>query len=777
MTIKNMEEEAKAQKHDARAAKKAAVQAARAATQRQLNADCKRRIEGAKRENARASEAHENGMQEVKREFEAQKKTAEQTAAAAATERQSRDLQTRHEKEMSMADAKINNKKPNASQPLPTDSNGIANDLRAQLSAAEEEKTKELAAKDDENKKLQARITDRDSEIRRLRTEAQDAHKDKMAAIREKDILCRSKVDADRAITTLNQERESWRSKSQEAESRAVGAEGRARGLQDRLVVLGKRAAEWEERQVKEEADARDAILSAYAVPGTAREGSEEEDQQSTTTTSSLGGQEEGLSVLVTQQRKGNEERETKNASLAAEVKEWKRVWEKACNDQEAWRQDFIRHHREDQKKQQQQQQVATASADPRATNENGATEKDIRRQCEDEKQEALAAERENGRLQWEAQKCSLKTQFALRDKSHTDHEVQRLRRRARRHQKQPGVQKRHVKWDFNRAVSHAVGVEWSSLRTRLQSEFEMEASRHKSRIDSEHADAQDRLQSEFQKKLATFKTEYASERADSQTQSGGQNNTGAADQSVLDTKEVKKRDEYIAAIKKRLGEAYDAKRATEQDLITIKAENARLSGSVLAYQGQTIMANQTKSEAQTALMAADLVRALTLLSEIAILGLDEKHRTLLGDLLAANKVVRDIRCAIEDSSSDSGSSIDHEEFKNQLDRIVASSDDSENLDPQERPALHRQLDRTYLIVGGVINILNRDEQGGQGATDSKKEQMLERIYRDCVKGKGKQGGGSGAVASASSSLGAANGTIVSAPSPPHPPAQSLFKE
>ena len=165
-------------------------------------------------------------------------------------------------------------------------------------------------------------------------------------------------------------------------------------------------------------------------------------------------------------------------------------------------------------------------------------------------------------------------------------------------------------------------------------------------------------------------------------------------------------------------------------------------------------MTKQTHSEAQTSLMAQELVRALKLFTEIATLGLDEKHRNLLNDLLLANKVVGDIRSTIED-----GDSVDYDEFQHRLDRVIASSDDFDNLDPRERPALHAQLGETYSVIGGLTTIL----MGERG--ESTRQDILERIYSDHVKGKGKQGAVVGSGAASGPSFGA-HGGVNAAPLP-----------
>lgn len=184
-----------------------------------------------------------------------------------------------------------------------------------------------------------------------------------------------------------------------------------------------------------------------------------------------------------------------------------------------------------------------------------------------------------------------------------------------------------------------------------------------------------------------------------------------------------------------------DAERESESTLKSVKKENDRLSRTVTAYESEKSVAKHTTNEAQIALLTQEWVRAVALLMEIATLGLDEKHRALLNELVLANRVVKDIRTTIEE-----GALIDYEAFQNRLNLVIESSDEFENLDRMERPALHAQLEGIYLVIGGLMNIL----AGGRG--DNTKQDLLERIYSDHVKGKGKQGAVIGAGAASGSS-------------------------
>ena len=196
----------------------------------------------------------------------------------------------------------------------------------------------------------------------------------------------------------------------------------------------------------------------------------------------------------------------------------------------------------------------------------------------------------------------------------------------------------------------------------------------------------------------------------------------------VLLSEEIQKRDKYLEQHKSRLTEAYTAKRDLEGKLKTTTEENRRLSQEVIAFESEKGMAKQARSEAQVNLMAREYARAVTLFTEITVMGLDEKHFKLLSDLVHANKVVRDIGTTIEE-----GGVVDHVFTLNLLDRICNNSDDFDHLDPLERPALHAQLLGTYATIGGLMRILS----GEHGETVE--QDILETIYEDSVKGKGKE--------------------------------------
>ena len=669
MTIRTMKEEAGTRKHEARAAKKAAVRA-RAALQRQVD-DFKRQVERSEQdrvrmtnENARVIEAHQSSLQQMKDELEGQKEAADS---------RSTEVQTKHDEDMSVANAKIQELR--AAHGFTFISPREANELREQLSQTKKEKTEELAAKDEEIRIQQNCIEYRDLRIHRLMAEAEDDREARRKAIREKDRLDRAKLAADRDAKKLKEENVSL-------ESRALTAEGCAKGYLDQLRATKTRAEIWETMYKKTEENARNEALSAYDLAPTPF--CEEEQQTTTTTTINKEGESR---KLVEGLQKENSELQGNVSCLTAEIAEWRRVWSKAFEECEAWQEDRRR------------------------------WEENFRRECDEEKKKALAVEREKCRVQWESQESSLRGQSTLKFKSHANQELRKLRRKTGSERNmQMKVKKSQLKRAFKQAVSHAVDVERSLLQTQFQTQFQTELSDYKTRIESEHAK--------------------------SQTQSETQNNTGSSDQVLLNA-EIKKRDDFIEKQKEYLTKAFEAKRESEsakqatesakrgleKQLQNVREENQRLSRDVIAYDSQKALVSQTKSEAQITLMAKELVRALKLFTEISILGLDEKHRRLLNELILANKVVRDIRTTIEE-----GALVDYQDFQNRVDQVFASSDGFDDLHPQERPAMHAQLLETYSIIGSLNNIL-ASERG-----DTTNQEILELIYRDIVKGKGKQG-------------------------------------
>lgn len=590
--------------------------------------------------------------------------------------------------------------------------------------------TEELTAKYLEITALKASLNERESEIRRLAESEREA---KRGLIREKNDLAHAMAKIERRAGRIEAENRRLLSEREKVEARAVQAEGCVQGLQDQLRATRTRAEHWKKLYQKAEEDARDRVLSAY---DTTSAQVPTEDQQTTTSNTTTSAQEQRLSVLVENLRKENSELLEKTVNQTAELETWEQDWEYWIKDLQDWEQGLLRWC-----EQEKQTSIKTERANCQLTSEKDVQEQAIRRPCEEEKQQALAVERENCRFQREAQESSLRGQFAKKLKAHTDQELKRFRRRGcTERKKQMKAKKGHIKWVVNQAVSHAVKIERSLLQGKFQAQFQIEISNYKTQFESEHAIAQ--------------------------SQSGAHNNTSPIDQ-VLLNEEIKKRDDSIESHKKNLTDVLEAKRELEATLKLTKAENERLSKAVIAYESQNSLANKTNTEAQISLMARELSRAQKLLTEITILGLDEKHRYLLNELVLANKVVTDIRTAIEDESA----VVDYDGFQGGLNRVMESSDPFDALDARERPALHAQLSETYAIVGGLSNIL-AGERGNRT-----KEDILERIYRDNVTGKGKESalfgsgaasgswsGGNGEVGTASLSQDTGNSSFTSAP-------------
>ncbi len=438
---------------------------------------------------------------------------------------------------------------------------------------SEKENATKLAAKDKEIEILQACNDERDAEISRLKDK--NAH-DRLAT-REAARKCidRAKIAADREAKTLKEEK-------QNLESRASDAEGRAQGLQDQLRATQRHADKWETLYLKAQEDARNQILSAYEVTPVQVP---EEDQQTTTTPS----QEKELCILVEELQKENGELKEKTGLLTAEVLWWTRIWDEAVKSHKSWEEEIGRWQEVTCRLYDQEKQEALAAERTKGQVLNGrdTTEHNTCRRCEEEKQRALALERENCRLQWESEKCSLRG----------ERELKKLRRRICCERKvQTKAKKGQLKWVFNRAVSHAVDVERSLLQKQFQAQFQTQLSNYKTQIESEHAK--------------------------SQCQSEAQNNTAPVDKVLLD-EEIKKRNAFIETQKDHLGKAFEAKREiesakkeVEKELKTVREENERLSRDVIDYKSQQVMASQTKNDAQITLMTQELVRALKLFTK-----------------------------------------------------------------------------------------------------------------------------------------------------------------
>ena len=316
---------------------------------------------------------------------------------------------------------------------------------------------------------------------------------------------------------------------------------------------------------------------------------------------------------------------------------------------------------------------------------------------------------------------CSLRAQFAAASKVKTRDGRQegngKLRRDVRRRPSK--VEKRHLRRVFGRAVSRAVEIERRLSERTLRSEFQRQLSAQKTRLESELAAKSKSGPAETETPKAPIAPMFRDE-------------------------EIRKRDEYIATIKARLKTAYEEKRTAERDLEAVRGENERLSREVTTYKSQESIMRRSLgggggSEARKpALMASEFARALLLLDEVAIMGVDDRHRNILTELLLANKVVREIRCSIEEEEEE-GQRVDLDDVENKLDRIVAASDHVDDPDPAAHPTLHAQLAETYSVVGALLNIL----MGTRGETT--KGDLVRRIYGDKIQGIGAASGSSAA--------------------------------
>lgn len=323
---------------------------------------------------------------------------------------------------------------------------------------------------------------------------------------------------------------------------------------------------------------------------------------------------------------------------------------------------------------------LVKARADDGTSSKPAAVEEDTRRECKLEKDKALD---------------SLRGHFASKFKSHTNRELHKSRRSTSFERKMRSrVKKCQVKCVVRQAVSRAVAVEQSLIQKQLQRQFETELSNHKTRFEAEHA-----------------RTQTQSDARPDQNQ------------------EARRRDMEIESQKSKVEQANKEKRQSAVDLKQAKGENERLRRDAKAHESQESMARQSKSEVQITLMTQDLIRASKLLDELAVVGLDQLHRELLSELLSANKVITDLRTSIE-----KGQSVDHEAFVIRMDLVMNKSDDFDKLDPRERPTLHSQLSETYLVIGSLSTILTNNPG------DTTNRDILEKIYGDKGKGKGKQG-------------------------------------
>ena len=532
---------------------------------------------------------------------------------------------------------------------------------------------------------LQMRIRQQDSKIERL----EEACEAKRMLIREKNDLYYAKVEADEDVERLQAENQTLESQRDMAESKVSGANGRAKGLEDLLKVTEKSVDRWKTAYENAQEDARDKILSAYAVE---TPGASEENQQTFMTASTEVDTTNAVELL-----REKREIEQKNRQLTAKVEELTFALEEEKRSQEA-RENDIRRQCSKEK------EAALAKArDDTVTSQQATTEQDIRRECQLEMEKALTDERENIRVQWKAWALSLKGQFAVNLKARTKEELKKSCRKASTERKMRSkVNKRQAKCVVRQAVSRAVAVERSLIQKQLRSQFQTELSNYKTKSEIEHAKAR--------------------------TQSESQNGAGSSSQSSLH-QEIYKRDQEIESEKEKTKKAHDDLRQSEADHKNVREENERLSRKVMAYESQESLARQSKSDPQIALTAQDLIRASKLLAEIAAMGLDEFHLEQLNELLSANKMIADLRSTIEEDQW-----LDQEAFQDRVSRLMLRSDGFDKLDPRERPTLHAQLEEAYKTVGSLSEIL-KSESG-----DGMKMELLDRIYGDMGKGKGKQG-------------------------------------
>ena len=620
-------------------------------------------------EHSRATQEQKNRLKEAETRLKDQKVAAEKAAAAA--ERKFRDAQAQFREES----------------------------LTAQVEADTQ----------------QMRIRQKDPEIDRLNDLAEEAWEAERTAIREKDELHYAKMEADEHVERLQAENQRLKSQRDMAESKVSGAEGRAKGLGDQLKVTEKSAERWKTAYNNAQEDARDKILSAYAVVTPIVS---EENQQTFMTAST----EVGSTIAVERLRE-KEETDDKNRQLTVKVEELKFALEAEKRSQKA-RENDIRRQCSKEK-----EEALAEARDDIGTSQQATMDQDIRRECQLEMEKALSDEREHIRVQWKSWALSLRGQFAVNLRARTNEELKKYHRKASAERKMRSkVNKRQAKCVLRQAVSRAVEVERSLIQKQLRSQFQTELSNYKTQSEAAHAKAQ--------------------------TQSESRNGAGSTSQISLH-QEIYKRDQEIESEKEKTKKAHEEKRQSEADNKHIREENQRLSRKVMAYESQESMAGQSTSDPQIALTAQDLVRASKLLAEIAAMGLEGFHLEQLNELLSANKLIADLRSTIEE-----GQWLDHEAFQQRVTRLMLRSNGFDALDPRERPTLHAQLEEAYKTVVSLSEILKPDPG------DSTKMELLERIYGDKGKGKGKQGTILGPAAASGPSFASNGGQIATSSAP-----------
>ena len=618
-------------------------------------------------ENSRATREQENRFQEAENRLEEQKVAAEKAAAAAETRLE--EQKAAAEKAAAAAETRLEEQKVAAEK----------------AAAAAERKFRDAQAHFDEElltvqvevDTLLTRIRQKDSEIERLKDQAEEACEAKAIADVAKNELEDAKLEADGQVDRLQTENQTLKSQRDEAESKVSDAEGRARGLQGLLKATERSEEGWRTAYKNAQEDARDKVLSAYAVVM-----SEEENQQASMTASTEVGPTMAVELL-------QEKRETdhRNRQLTAKVEELNLALEEEKRSQKA-REDDIRRQCNKEK-----EEALAKARDDTATSQQSTLEQDIRRECQLEMEKTLSDEREHIRGQWTSWASSLRGQFAVNLKARTNEEVKKYRRKASsQREMRSKVNKHQAKCVLRQAVSTAVEVERSLIQKQLRSQFQTELSNYKTKSEKEHAKAQ--------------------------TQSESQNGSN---------QEIHKRDQDIESWKAKTRQASDDLRQSEANNNHLREENQRLSQTVIAYESQESIARQNTSEPQIALTAQHSLQSSNLLSEIATMGLEKFHLDQLNELLSANKIIADLRSAIEENQY-----LDREAFQGRVERLMLRSNGFDALDPRERPSLHKQLEEAYRTVVCLSNML--ESEPGEGV----KMDLLEKIYGDCVKDKGK---------------------------------------
>ena len=654
--------------------------------------------------------------------------------AAAAAERKLRDAQAHFGEELSTAQVEADTLQTRLEDQKVAAKKAAAAAER-NLRDAQAHSGEELLTARVEADTLQARIRRKDSEIKRLKELAEEACEAKVVVNMEKNELYQAKVKADEKVEQIQAENRALQSQRDVAESNISGANGRAKGLEDLLKVTEKSADTWKEAYESAQEDARDRVLSAYDI---ATPEYPEENQQTLTTAPK---EAESTTAIEPLREEGQVDR--KSRQLMAKVEELNLALEEERQSRKAWENDIRRQCSKEK------EEALAKARDDLPTSQKAAIEQDVRRECQLEMDKTLSDEREHIRVQWTSWAVSLRGQFAVNLKARTNEELDKSRRKASAERKKRSkVTKHQAKCVVRQAVSRSIEVERSLIQKELRSQFQTELSNYKTNFENEHAKAQ--------------------------TQSESQSGAGAISEASLH-QEIYNRDQQIASEKEKTKQAYDDLRQSRANHQADREENQRLSQRVMAYESQEAIAGQSKSDPQIALTAQNLVRASKLLAEVAVMGLDGFHLEQLNELLTANKLIADLRLTIEDDQP-----IDPGAFQGRVDRLIMRSYGFDDLDARERPALHAQLEEAYQTVVCLSEILKHES--GEGV----EMKLLERIYRDRIKGKGKQGtflgpgkasgpsfASNGAQLAPSATLAVETNTATSGLNPDHQPALS----